>query len=73
MPSKRSTHVYADCINLFAFGVLNPAEVVILVFFVVGQVLHSPGVLRRQRLGLLPEAAQVDVRERGPLHHHADR
>lgn len=36
------------------------------------QVLHSAGVLRGQRPGLLPEAAQADVGEGGPLHHHAD-
>lgn len=37
------------------------------------QVLHSPGVLWRQRPGLLPEAEQADDGEGGPLHCHADR
>lgn len=37
------------------------------------QVLHCHGVLRRQRLGFLLEAAQADVGEGGAVHRHADR
>lgn len=36
------------------------------------QVLYCVGVLWRKWPGLLPEAKQADVRERGTLHCHAD-
>lgn len=59
-------------LTLIRFHETNPALVGKCLSLVLAQVLHSPGVLRGQRPGLLPEAAQAYVRERGPLHHHAD-
>lgn len=72
LSQKTGSIQYVAPYILFSSDVPNPAEVVKYLFLVFEQVLHSAGVLRGQWLGLLPEAAQAYVRERGPLHHHAD-